>query len=549
MPPVKNQPRLNAVGPLARKPISSRAPKFVSQTNNGESANATISGKRKANASPLKKEAKVARTALKNLTNATSNLTVNQDDTRKGTTNVAHIKNDTAQKLRHALELKKAAQSTAASNNRAINLETINENLSSKTGPLRPTKIVTRAASRLSKDGNKAAIALKTDKKTEVVQFGNFDGNSALKKDEKTKSMRRLSHEIEQIEIDESIYMSAHEDFSSSRLSTANTQRSSSSLSVTSNESIFTICNSTSSQCDITLSQEAVVPSGPPVVPEGVIEFDKENWDDPIQVSHYAMDIFNYLKSREAQFVIEPYIHRQPHLNSWMRTLLVDWMVEVQETFELNHETLYLAVKVVDIYLSKVVVQKEKLQLVGAAALFMSCKYDERTPPLIEDFLYICDGAYDQPEFIRMEMNVFKTIGFDLGIPLSYRFLRRYARCAKVAMPELTLARFILEFSLMNYETITLSDSKLAAATLFMSLRMSKMEGWNKTLEFYSGYKLADFAFIVPILNASLHLKPREANKTVRNKYAHKIFHEVSKIPLLTNEKLFENTDIDPQSL
>lgn len=212
MPPVKNQARLNAVGPLARKPISTRGPKLISQANNGESANATISGKRKANASPLKKEAKFARTALKNLTNATSNLTVNQDDTRKGTTNVAQIKNDTAQKLRNALELKKAAQSTAASNNRAINLQTINENLSSKTGPLRPTKIVTRAASRLSKDGNKAVISGKTDKKTEVVQFGNFDGNSALKKDEKTKNMRRLSHEIEQIEIDESIYMSAHED-------------------------------------------------------------------------------------------------------------------------------------------------------------------------------------------------------------------------------------------------------------------------------------------------------------------------------------------------
>lgn len=42
--------------------------------------------------------------------------------------------------------------------------------------------------------------------------------------------------------------------------------------------------------------------------------------------------------------------------------------------------------------------------------------------------MYICDGAYVQQEFTRMEINVFKTIGFDLGIPLSYRFLRRYAR-------------------------------------------------------------------------------------------------------------------------
>lgn len=34
-------------------------------------------------------------------------------------------------------------------------------------------------------------------------------------------------------------------------------------------------------------------------VPEGVNDFDKENWNDIFQVSHYTMDIFNYLKSRE----------------------------------------------------------------------------------------------------------------------------------------------------------------------------------------------------------------------------------------------------------
>lgn len=47
---------------------------------------------------------------------------------------------------------------------------------------------------------------------------------------------------------------------------------------------------------------------------------------------------------------------------------------------------------------------------------------------MVEDFLYICDGAYSQRELIRMEMNVLKIVDFDLGIPLSYRFLRRYAR-------------------------------------------------------------------------------------------------------------------------
>lgn len=129
---------------------------------------------------------------------------------------------------------------------------------------------------------------------------------------------------------------------------------------------------------DITLSQEEPQICEPLQVPDGVIDFDRENWDDPFQTSNYAMDIFNYLKEREIIFKIDSYMQRQPHLTTWMRTLLVDWMVEVQETFELNHETLYLAVKIADMYLSKVIVQKEKLQLLGAAALLLACKYDVR---------------------------------------------------------------------------------------------------------------------------------------------------------------------------
>lgn len=37
----------------------------------------------------------------------------------------------------------------------------------------------------------------------------------------------------------------------------------------------------------------------PHKTPSGVLDFDFENWNDPLQVSHYAMDIFNYLKNRE----------------------------------------------------------------------------------------------------------------------------------------------------------------------------------------------------------------------------------------------------------
>lgn len=272
-------------------------------------------------------------------------------------------------------------------------------------------------------------------------------------------------------------------------------------------------------------------------LPNGVQwDFDVENWQDPYQVPQYAMEIFDYLKERERLFPISDYMERQVCLSRWMRSLLVDWMVAVQESFELNHETLYLAVKLVDLYLCKVTVGKETLQLLGAASLFIASKFDERIPPMIEDFLYICDGAYTHRELTRMEINVLKVMDFDLGIPLSYRFLRRYARCAKVTMPTLTLARYILEYSLMDYATISFSDSKMAAAALFLSLQMKDLGSWNSTLEYYTGYKLSDFSQIVLKLNEGLHQKPKDALSTVRNKYSHKIFFEVAKVPL--KEKL-----------
>ena len=43
----------------------------------------------------------------------------------------------------------------------------------------------------------------------------------------------------------------------------------------------------------------------------------------------------------------------QPEINKSMRAILVDWLVEVQESFELNHETLYTAVKMMDLFLSR----------------------------------------------------------------------------------------------------------------------------------------------------------------------------------------------------
>ncbi|CAL1299701.1 unnamed protein product [Larinioides sclopetarius] len=269
-----------------------------------------------------------------------------------------------------------------------------------------------------------------------------------------------------------------------------------------------------------------------PCRPEGVEDFDATCQEDPSNVPQYACDIFRWYRLRERQFVITKYLDKQKEMTKSMRAILVDWMVEVQESFELNHETLYLAVKLVDMYLMNNFVAKSKLQLVGATAVFIAAKFDERMPPLIDDFLYICDDSYNRPEFLETEIKILKAINFDLGVPLSYRFLRRYARCARISMEMLTLARFILETSLMDYELIDVLDSKIAAAALLLALKMKDME-WTPTLEYYTEYRESDLQDLIIHLNKNISVPPNKHLQTIRMKYSHEIFFHVAKIPPL----------------
>lgn len=49
-----------------------------------------------------------------------------------------------------------------------------------------------------------------------------------------------------------------------------------------------------------------------------------------------------------------------------------------QENFELNHETLYLAVKLTDHYLSVTEVTRESMQLIGSTAMLIAAKFEVR---------------------------------------------------------------------------------------------------------------------------------------------------------------------------
>jgi len=272
---------------------------------------------------------------------------------------------------------------------------------------------------------------------------------------------------------------------------------------------------------------------------ERLFTIDRENYSDVFNIGIYAQDIFDYYKRREMSFVLPDYLKvKGSKITPMMRSVLIDWMVEIQENFELNHETLYLAVKLSDLFLARQPQDKEQLQLVGAAAVFIASKFDERCPPLIEDFLYICDNSFDRDQFIQMEMEILRKIDFDLGIPLSYRFLRRYSKVAKTSMITLTLSRYILELSLMEYSMVTKRDSLIAAAALYIAMKMKGEGEWEGEVVQSSGYSVEDMKSMVLALNQMLHSKHHPQLNTIHSKYSHPVFHSVAELKPLSSSKL-----------
>jgi hypothetical protein len=97
-----------------------------------------------------------------------------------------------------------------------------------------------------------------------------------------------------------------------------------------------------------------------------------------------------------------------------MRSILIDWLIEVHLKFKLVPESLYLTVNLIDRYLEKEQVNRQKLQLVGVTAMLIACKYEEIYPPIVKDFVYITDNAYTKEEILEQEHRMLRVLDFNI---------------------------------------------------------------------------------------------------------------------------------------
>jgi hypothetical protein len=212
---------------------------------------------------------------------------------------------------------------------------------------------------------------------------------------------------------------------------------------------------------------------------EGVEDLDREDMDDPLMVAEYVVEIFEYLKKLEVSTRPNAnYMVHQDDLEWKMRGILVDWLIEVHTRFHLLPETLFLAVNIIDRFLSSKVVQLDRLQLVGVTAMFIASKYEEVLSPHVQNFRHVADDGFTEEEILSAERYILSALDYDLSYPNPMNFLRRISKADNYDIQTRTLGKYLLEISLLDHRFMDYLPSHVAASAMFLARAILERGEW-----------------------------------------------------------------------
>ncbi|KAK4419694.1 G2/mitotic-specific cyclin S13-6 [Sesamum alatum] len=222
-----------------------------------------------------------------------------------------------------------------------------------------------------------------------------------------------------------------------------------------------------------------------------IVDIDAADIDNELSAVEYVEDIYNFYKLTEGDGRVHDYMDSQPEINSKMRAILVDWLIEVHKKFELMPESLYLTINIVDRFLSVKTVPRRELQLVGISSMLIACKYEEIWAPEVSDFIAISDNAYVRDQVLLMEKAILGKLEWYLTVPTPYVFLVRYIKASVPSDKEIeNMTFFFAELGLMNYSAIIpYCPSMLSASAVYAARStLNRIPLWTETLKHHTGY-------------------------------------------------------------
>ncbi|GAA5956728.1 hypothetical protein JCM8115_000661 [Rhodotorula mucilaginosa] len=258
-------------------------------------------------------------------------------------------------------------------------------------------------------------------------------------------------------------------------------------------------------------------------------EFQEEiDYQDISMVAEYSDDVFKYMGELEESSMPNPrYMDHQSEIEWSMRTTLIDWLLQVHARYHMLPETLWIAINIVDRFLSNRVVSLLKFQLVGVTAMFVAAKYEEIMAPSVDEFVYMTEGGYSREEILKGERIILQSLEFNISTYCSpYSWVRRISKADDYDIQTRTLSKFLMEVTLLDHRFLRAKPSMIAAIGMYLARRMLGGD-WNESFIFYSNFTEAHLLVPAGFLLESI-AAPGFEERFVYRKYSTKKFLKAS---------------------
>ena len=224
----------------------------------------------------------------------------------------------------------------------------------------------------------------------------------------------------------------------------------------------------------------------------------------------------------------------QPQVSVYVRNSLVDWLTSLHFSLDLLQPTLFLAVNIVDRFLSVEVVSSEHdLKQVAIVALVIACKFEENWSPsaltlMEEDEDGYGSTYYSQKQTDAIEKNILQKLGWKLLVPTIHSFLVEiFDSCGYCEQEFKDMAFFFGEVALNNYHaTISYPPSALAVSAIYAAMCVLKKSHGSKQkfLNTYQSHSKGEVTFCAGMLQRLARMAPTgKLMRTLAEKYSDQI--------------------------
>ena len=192
--------------------------------------------------------------------------------------------------------------------------------------------------------------------------------------------------------------------------------------------------------------------------------------------TRFDPDTIAYLAERGSElYTISDLFALQTEISTKQRFILVDWLMEVSDRFQLKRQTFYLAVHYADTYLSRTQIRLGQYQLLGVTSLFIACKVEEIYFPKIADFYHITDGKCPPKDIFELEVQILMKLQWLLNPTTLHNWAQIFMLKWDAYATENPLELSLLHFSQVTHQRFGFDSASNLSVKLFLSSEPRKL--------------------------------------------------------------------------